>query len=279
MKPERQKRLKKKNNIAWRPDNLKDTLGFGTVSNADRQLRLDPDATEVDSYDPKTNPTGNDEESADQRNIKVKVDPNSPYLRNDARTNPKFKSANQKARERGWGEVFFDSYGPVLNLLETQMNAMFSQGKLNPAWQKIVSIDPKQWQATASLPPLGESDLKQIANNCWFPVHACGYNWLQSNGDSAMIIAKRIDAIMADYNKKHMQCEKVIVVTHSMGGLVGRALCHSAYGNLQDKILGIVHGVMPAMGLLQHTGGCWQGLRLRIHPVGVTKLRGMSVIW
>jgi hypothetical protein len=33
-----------------------------------------------------------------------------------------------------------------------------------------------------------------------------------------------------------------------MGGLVARALVHPAYGNLQDKVLGIVHGVMPAIG-------------------------------
>ncbi len=33
-----------------------------------------------------------------------------------------------------------------------------------------------------------------------------------------------------------------------MGGLVGRALIHPEYGNLQDKVLGIVHGVMPAIG-------------------------------
>jgi hypothetical protein len=33
-----------------------------------------------------------------------------------------------------------------------------------------------------------------------------------------------------------------------MGGLVGRALVHPKIGNLQDKVLGIVHGVMPAIG-------------------------------
>jgi hypothetical protein len=33
-----------------------------------------------------------------------------------------------------------------------------------------------------------------------------------------------------------------------MGGLVGRALVHPDFGNLQDKVLGIVHGVMPAIG-------------------------------
>lgn len=53
---------------------------------------------------------------------------------------------------------------------------------------------------------------------------------------------------MADYTAKKLQCEKVIIVTHSMAGLTARALVHPDYGNLKDKVLGIVHGVMPAIG-------------------------------
>jgi hypothetical protein len=30
-------------------------------------------------------------------------------------------------------------------------------------------------------------------------------------------------------------------VTHSMGGLVGRALLHPEMGNIESKILGVVH--------------------------------------
>src|SRR6476620_5590788 len=54
MSKERQKELGKKDNIAWRPDNL----GASNISeNAnclprDRQLRLDPLQTTVDIYDP-----------------------------------------------------------------------------------------------------------------------------------------------------------------------------------------------------------------------------------
>jgi hypothetical protein len=87
-----------------------------------------------------------------------------------------------------------------------------------------------------------------VATGCWFPVYAFGYNWLQSNGDSAKIIAKRINKVIDDLNAAGYECKQVIVVTHSMGGLVARALVHPAYGNLQDKVLGIVHGVMPAIG-------------------------------
>src|SRR4051812_6269596 len=62
------------------------------------------------------------------------------------------------------------------------------------------------------------------------------------------MIATRINQVMDDLNQSGYECNQVIVVTHSMGGLVGRALVHPDYGNLQDKVLGIVHGVMPAIG-------------------------------
>lgn len=79
-------------------------------------------------------------------------------------------------------------------------------------------------------------------------MYAFGYNWLQSNSDSAQIIAKRISQLIDDLNQSGYECNQVIVVTHSMGGLVGRALIHPKYGNLQDRVLGIVHGVMPSIG-------------------------------
>lgn len=96
--------------------------------------------------------------------------------------------------------------------------------------------------------PLTEEELKQAIKGCWFPVHAVGYNWLQSNDDSGKAIAQRVEKIMADYRQWGFQCEKVIVVTHSMGGLVGRALVHPKIGKMQDKVLGVVHGVQPAIG-------------------------------
>ncbi|WP_455908694.1 PGAP1-like alpha/beta domain-containing protein, partial [Serratia proteamaculans] len=40
--------------------------------------------------------------------------------------------------------------------------------------------------------------------------------------------------------------EKVIIVTHSMGGLVARYA--SQVSGAKDKILGIVHGVIPDLG-------------------------------
>src|SRR5690606_21686219 len=63
-----------------------------------------------------------------------------------------------------------------------------------------------------------------------------------------------MDEIIAEWRDREAggarpyRCERVILVTHSMGGLVARAAIHPAYGNAEDRILGISHGVMPADG-------------------------------
>jgi hypothetical protein len=54
------------------------------------------------------------------------------------------------------------------------------------------------------------------------------------------------------YKKRHFNCEEVIIVTHSMGGLLARALLHPDYGNLLDEklfsVLGVYHSAMPTTG-------------------------------
>jgi len=75
------------------------------------------------------------------------------------------------------------------------------------------------------------------------PVHACGYNWLDSNKVAAQRLAERIDELTHQYGRN---CQQVILVTHSMGGLVARR-CAQLPG-MAAKIAGVVHGVMPATG-------------------------------
>jgi hypothetical protein len=250
MSAERQKELRQKDNIAWRPDSLGATnIRRNAKSPPDeRQLRLDPLQTTVDIYDP----AGPSDVSGDGRHANVELAKNfsSPLLVDDQLTAKNRRTAVQKARERGWGEVFFKSYGELLQHLESRLNSTFSEGKVRPEWRDVVGVDPKVWSPDPKLPQqaLSGDELKKVATGCWFAVYAFGYNWLQSNGDSAKIIAKRINKVIDDLNGAGYECNQVIVVTHSMGGLVGRALVHPAYGNLHDKVLGIVHGVMPAIG-------------------------------
>jgi pimeloyl-ACP methyl ester carboxylesterase len=255
MSAERQQALeqllhKSVSNIAWRPDSLGVT-NVGSAANATpqvRQLQLDPLQTEVDIY----NPSGQFDVSGDGRhgNVKLNKSFRSPLLMDDPVTTKNRRTAVQKARERGWGEVFFGSYGDLLQHLESRLNNTFFEGKLRSEWRDVVGADPRAWGADPSLPQqtLTEDELKKVVVNCWFAVYAFGYNWLQSNGVSAQILATRINKVMNDLNQYGYECNQVIVVTHSMGGLVGRALVHPDFGNLQDKVLGIVHGVMPAIG-------------------------------
>lgn len=78
------------------------------------------------------------------------------------------------------------------------------------------------------------------------PVYAVGYNWTDTNLNNGKLLAKRIDEIIDENKKKIGKCEKVIVITHSMGGLVSR--CASELAGAKSKILGIIHGVQPATG-------------------------------
>ncbi|WP_296950384.1 triacylglycerol lipase [uncultured Massilia sp.] len=250
MSEQRREELGKKDNIAWRPDSLgaANVRANAKESPGDRQLRLDPLQTTVDIYDP----AAEFGVSGDGRHGNVGLEENfrSPLLTDDPATMPNRRTAVQKARARGWGEVFFKSYGKLLQHLESRLNSTFAHGKLQPAWQDVVGVDPQAWSPDPKLPQkaLTEEELRKVATGCWFAVYAFGYNWLQSNGDSAKIIAVRINRVIDELKASGYDCNQVIVVTHSMGGLVGRALVHPSYGNLQDKVLGIVHGVMPAIG-------------------------------
>lgn len=255
----RQTALRQKNNISWRPDTLGSTIPQYDDSPAERQRRLDPGATELDVYDPIGNPTGNPTERADDRSNEVAYNNgyesfkrlDGPFLQHDLPGTPMPKSREQKARERGWGEVYFSSYSTILTMCEKNLNSAFSGGSLDIYLKRnVIGVPPSEWQAHTrpQLKELDEQTLRETVKGCWFPVHAMGYNWLKGNAESGTVVAKRIEALIKRYQEQGFQCEKVILVTHSMGGLVARAVIHPEIGNLHDKILGIVHGVMPAIG-------------------------------
>jgi hypothetical protein len=157
----------------------------------------------------------------------------------------------QIARWRGWSEVLFKgAYGQMLTMAESCLNNMFVHDRVNPNWQRVLS-SPRTFGAVDFDTSLTDQDLRKIAA-CWYPVHAMGYNYLKSNGVSARVIADRIRGLVKGYQKRGFQCDEVIIVTHSMGGLLARALIHPKYGNLLNdpsvKVLGIYHNVMPTMG-------------------------------
>ena len=138
----------------------------------------------------------------------------SDYLKvsnNDTEHNKAFAQENDPTRvERGWGGVFWGSYGDLL-----------------------LSLQGHEWKEPVSL--------------CFeFPVHAFGYNWTDTNFNAGKKLADKIDDLIAEYKSKGRLCEYVILVSHSMGGLVCRSACklHMA----EKNVLGVLHGVQPATG-------------------------------
>jgi pimeloyl-ACP methyl ester carboxylesterase len=77
------------------------------------------------------------------------------------------------------------------------------------------------------------------------PAYAFGFNWTSSPETSGDLLAEFILNTLA-HHKKDGPCRHVIIITHSMGGLVARAAAklHGA----DASILGIIHTVQPASG-------------------------------
>lgn len=153
-------------------------------------------------------------------------------------------------KERGWGEVHSDSYGQLLRELELHLNsvlsAMYGHSSIAYQWKRVELWNRADWDvrnSTGATAKLTKAELKQFAQ-CHYPVYALGYNWLQSNELSSLRLEKRIAEIISFWTDRKQQCTQVILVTHSMGGLVARACAK----RIPDKILGVVHGVMPALG-------------------------------
>lgn len=96
------------------------------------------------------------------------------------------------------------------------------------------------------LTPLKTHDWGALSKIFEFPVFAVGYNWTDSAESGGEKLAQRIKDIIAEAQKTIGLCEKVILITHSMGGLVGRSA--SELSKAHGSILGIVHGVQPVTG-------------------------------
>nr|WP_279051427.1 acetyltransferase [Cedecea davisae] len=166
-------------------------------------------------------------------------------------------------RKRGWGEVLSISYGKFLSvlqgaLLDDWQQALVNYGKPAPEKKGVLSqLVGKPLAEGKNAEITGETVLtpEEVNHfqNFLFPVHVYGYNWLEDNKISAEGLVAFIDKTINLY-KNHCGHgmpfppgqEKVIIVTHSMGGLVARYAAQVS--GAKDKILGIVHGVIPDLG-------------------------------
>jgi hypothetical protein len=217
-------RLRDKKTPVWRIDDAAKLAGYWIGKNAaKRQSLLNPNATEVD-------PDGE---------VPTYV--------------PTIGQAEQ-IRKRGWGTVSKASYQEFLLWLELKLNHF---GNVHRSFDEVTGPCRADWKPDTFFKELGEAETRKCAK--WrYPVYAVGYNWLQSNKDSAKHLKKEIHRIIAENNGPYSSCEQVIIVTHSMGGLVGRA-CSEIEG-MREYILGILHGVMPATGAAVAYRRCKTGM-------------------
>ncbi|MEJ8810698.1 hypothetical protein WKW77_06440 [Variovorax ureilyticus] len=204
-------------------------LGKFREGAGDRQKLLHPDRTEVD-------PGGN-----------VPTKPAGSIFSNNA------KQLEAIYRARRWGEVGESSYRDFLLMLEDTLNGHRAGKPATEVEAKIAALmasraaDPADqvWRPQKDFVASAPDDFHKL-RKWFFPVYAFGYNWLQDNAVAAKFLQQRIKKVIAENNNAASRCEQVIVVTHSMGGLVARA-CQQL-DDMKSSIAGIVHGVMPVDG-------------------------------
>ncbi|WP_211452714.1 lipase family alpha/beta hydrolase [Collimonas antrihumi] len=180
---------------------------------------------------------------------KMILDPNNTKVHDGGIIPTGTRHSEIELRRRGWGTVSYMSYGESLVWLENALNDFDTckTGVRSELVSQLVAQAPGVETLT--------HDEVGLSYKYRFPVHAVGYNWLQGNEDSAKHLHAKIQEFVNHYIKLQFRCEKVILVTHSMGGLVARYYSEvlsqdpdfQAFG-LREKVLGIVHGVMPTIG-------------------------------
>jgi hypothetical protein len=176
---------------------------------------------------------------------------------------------------RGWGALMRSSYHPFMGQLQDKLNNLAKydfaceMAKLQDWAAGDGQTPPNDWGASSG-DALTKDEILHAANY-QFDLWAGGYNWLQSNRDSGAAIKDYIEKVILPYynegkavkvkdtpdgegnNECRIQrkkpsrplAEQVIVVTHSMGGMVSRSLTeiHNC-----DKVMGVSHGVQPSTG-------------------------------
>jgi hypothetical protein len=135
-------------------------------------------------------------------------------LLDDADHNADHFAAHAGAAERGWGGVSWGTYGEILE-------KMSAEDTWSPPVRAFFRL----------------------------PVYACGYNWSASNADSGKKLKELVEKVVKENNGEvdgaKTFCDHVILVTHSMGGLVSRAAVELG---AKGKVLGVIHGVQPVTG-------------------------------
>lgn len=138
---------------------------------------------------------------------------------------------------------------------------MLVGNRFSPDYLEVIHNDPPTDGFEGLMEDYCEKFLRPFMRRDWgplnrffdLPVYACGFNWTDQVENAGRAVAARIKKIKEEAEKLTGVCDKVIVVTHSMGGLVSRWA--SEHEGAKADILGIVHGVQPTTG---SAAGYWR---------------------
>lgn len=171
---------------------------------------------------------------------------------------------------RGWGEVSHGSYHEYLKYLDERLDTPGGARLAATAIQQVLkdkkdATSKTPWLALRELQDITPEELKAFLD--WrMPVYACGYNWLDDNKNSAQRLLTRIREVIDTNHQPNAlggaagaTCTQVLLVTHSMGGLVARA-CAKLPG-AEELIAGVLHGVMPTNGAAVAYRRCKVGMK------------------
>jgi len=253
----------------WRPLNASSlTFGSGNwreagwaakylmATAAERQRLLDPDTTEVD-------PEGKVYFRIDLNDMPGRPDEKRkfrlgwPNLRNPLPVKHDWERlaiSVKEAKRRGFGTVMQSAYQPALANFEVALNRMLRDGELAKSWTQGddmygMQAPPVDYGDKYAGPQLAEDEVRKAAEYR-FEFWAVGYNWIRSNADSAADVIDHIEEKIIPYYRDTLgagiaENMKVVLLTHSMGGLVARAISGvHGYG----RVLGSIIGSMPAEG-------------------------------
>jgi pimeloyl-ACP methyl ester carboxylesterase len=170
---------------------------------------------------------------------------------------------NLDQAHKGWNALYSSSYHPFMAYLEKTLDILHGDGgnveppavaaggvhanspKLQMPWE--FSADPKEYGGLSGN-ALTSEEYRFAVGEYRYEVWGGGYNWLQSNRDSADKVWPVIQRILDYYGKRKIlnKAGKLIIISHSMGGLVTRALC--AHPERAAKILGVISLAQPTAG-------------------------------
>lgn len=276
--------IRRGNRWAWFPDGTTGWTaglkpgwnGFRNATPIERRALLDPDASWA--LEP-------DADDFDEDIIKA-INKSLEMFTGNA-------MSTQEALRRGWATVYWSGYGTILSYLEKNLRLItYSQDPysaeilamgenvhvfepIQDAFNTVIKEEHRRFNNEALKKDFPNVDPQQARNyksyieelrpilktgrEYHYPVFAVGYNWLRCNEDSADYVYKRITSQILPHvrNVLGYTCDDgIILLTHSMGGLVARSLVR----NHEDlKVLSVIHGVQPCNGAATLYARMWAG--------------------